>query len=102
MRRPWGRMMDSNVRAGFLEDCAGNRSSTRLMSFISLFQACCLSLLTIRLQDPGTREAGLLLTFGFLLGGFAPKVLQRFAEEKVGTGKGSPGVGGSRAAGGHG
>ena len=70
-------------KAEFLEEDNGNRSETRLMCFLSLLFSFAMSLLTVQLEDSGAREIGLLLSMAFLLGAFAPKVLQKYAEEKI-------------------
>lgn len=71
----------------FLTEDNGSKSSIRLMSFISLFAAMMFGVLTLVLSYYGKTDSGngIMITFGFLLGAFAPKVLQKFAEEKIGA-----------------
>ena len=66
---------------GFLEEEKGKKSAMRAMSFISLFASIIFGLIT--LLHPAAQDAGVFITFGFLLGAFAPKALQKFAEAKV-------------------
>ena len=66
---------------GFFEEKPGVKSSMRLMSFLSLIAAVGMGLPTIY-SDAGSSD-GLMITFGFLLGAFAPKTVQKFAEQKV-------------------
>ncbi len=51
----------------------------RVMSFISLFAAIGAGYITLT----GTPNDGVMITFGFLLGAFAPKALQKFTEAKM-------------------
>ena len=64
----------------FLEDNEGNSSSMRLMAITALLASIMFGLLTI-LRSPG--GDGLYITTAFLLGAFAPKALQKFAENKL-------------------
>lgn len=59
------------------------KSNMRLMSFMALLASLVFG--TITLLHPAAVQDldGLYLTFGFLLGAFAPKALQKFAESKV-------------------
>ena len=61
------------------EESPDNMSSMRLMCFVSLLASIGFGLLTI-LRDAG--DSGIYITMGFLLGAFAPKALQKFAEKK--------------------
>jgi len=58
------------------EDDFGNSSSIRMMSFVSLLSAIAFGLLTIKTGN----QDGLTLSAMFLVGAFAPKVVQKFAE----------------------
>jgi hypothetical protein len=88
---------------GFLEESPGNRSSMRLMCLLALFASIAFGAVTMARSAPTlTRDAGgqetltypprddtgMTLTFVFLLGAFAPKVLQKFAEQRLGDLKG--------------
>lgn len=68
-----------NDKTGFFEERKGVKSSMRFMTFISLIAAMGLAGLTIYTNN----QDGIILTFGFLLGAFAPKAVQKFAEQKV-------------------
>jgi len=61
----------------FLEDNQGNQSSIRLMSFISLFAAIGSGYITLT----NAPQDGVMITFAFLLGAFAPKALQKYVEK---------------------
>lgn len=62
----------------FFQEDNGNQS-TRLMCIISLIASILFGILTIYTKS----QDGIIITFGFLLGCFAPKVLQKFVEQKV-------------------
>lgn len=68
-------------RAGFFQEDNGHKSSMRLMCFTSLLASIMFGIITILYGGPGTE--GLFITFGFLLGAFAPKAIQKFAESKI-------------------
>ncbi len=68
---------------GFLEEEPGRKSSMRAMSFISLLSSIMFGLITLLYTSGETQQSGVFITFGFLLGAFAPKALQKFAESKV-------------------
>jgi hypothetical protein len=70
-------------RATFFQEDNGNSSSMRLMCFVSLIASVLFGVLTIYTNS----QEGILVTFGFLLGAFAPKAVQKFAEQKVGAQK---------------
>ncbi len=56
----------------------------RLMSFIALFAAIGFGVVTIdRSSQNKDNNTGIYITFSFLLAAFAPKALQKFAEEKL-------------------
>ena len=67
--------------AGFFEEDNGKKSSMRLMSFTALLASILFGLLTLSFAGAG--PDGVYITFGFLLAAFAPKTLQKFAEQKV-------------------
>jgi hypothetical protein len=66
-------------KATFFQEDNGNLSSMRLMCFISLIASILFGILTIYTKN----QDGIIVTFGFLLGAFAPKAVQKFAEQKV-------------------
>lgn len=66
-------------KSNFFQEDNGNLSSMRLMCFIALISSILFGVLTIYTQN----QDGIIVTFGFLLGAFAPKALQKFAEQKV-------------------
>lgn len=67
---------------GFLEEKSGVKSSMRLMSMIALIASIGFGIATIRVlpSDSESKQEGMYITFGFLLAAFAPKALQKFAE----------------------
>ncbi len=66
---------------GYLTDDEGHPSSMRLMSMVALVAAIMFGVLTL-LYDTTPQGNGLYLTTAFLVGAFAPKALQKFAERK--------------------
>ena len=70
---------------GFFQEDNGSHSSMRLMSFFALIAAALFGVLTIHLNAHGNNDGGngLYITFGFLLAAFAPKAIQKFAEQKL-------------------
>lgn len=66
---------------GFLQEDNGNYSTIRLMSFIALISAIVFGGYTVTHKEVET--AGINITFSFLVAAFAPKAVQKFAEEKV-------------------
>ncbi len=86
MAEPENKKMKSN----FLEEDSGSRSSMRLMCMISLGASIMFGFLTLFpvLSLPGgaapDRNIGLIITGLFLVGAFAPKAVQKLAEQKIG------------------
>lgn len=68
-------------KAGFLDDHQGNSSSMRLMSIIALVASIAFSTIVLFGAQPISNEALYLISI-FLLGAFAPKALQKFAEAR--------------------
>lgn len=69
------------METGFLTEDNGNKSTTRITSFISLIVAIAIGayMMYAPPTDPST---GIYIFTCFLLGAFCPKVIQKFAEEK--------------------
>ena len=67
------------MAAKFFQEDNGSQSSMRLMCFLSLLASMAFAALTIYTKYTD----GIIITFGFLLGAFAPKAVQKFAEKKV-------------------
>ena len=66
----------SQPPSGWLQDDKGNKSSMRLMSFISLGVAIVLTAASLSIDN--VRQD---LVLFFLTGAFAPKAFQKFAEK---------------------
>ena len=75
-------MNDENSRhgKGFFCDDEGNPSSMRLMSMLSLLVAAALA--TVEVMAWGSGEGHSELVLYFLIGAFAPKAVQKFAERR--------------------
>ena len=74
-------VVNSEKPAGFLQEDNGNNSSMRLMSLIALISAIVFGIMTM--TNPDAKEVGINLTFSFLVAAFAPKAVQKFAEERL-------------------
>lgn len=76
---------NSGENSGFFQEDNGSYSSMRLMCFVSLLAAVVFGFLTIQLStNTNTQhDTGIYITFGFLIGAFAPKAVQKFAEQKI-------------------
>jgi hypothetical protein len=85
---------------GFLEESPGNRSSMRLMCLLALLASIAFGSVTMlrsapmvsrdaagqeTLTYPPRDDTGMIVTFAFLLAAFAPKVVQKFAEQRLGA-----------------
>lgn len=66
---------------GFLEEAPGRKSAMRAMGFVALLAAIGFGVLELTEGDP-TRMGGFII-FSFLLAAFAPKALQKFAEQGI-------------------
>lgn len=66
----------------FLQDDHGNASSMRLMCLLSLVAAMGVAVLAILRPTPTGNEV--YIFYGFLLGAFAPKALQKHIETRSG------------------
>ena len=75
----------NHTKSGFFQEDNGTYSSMRLMSFVSLISAIGFGVITLWLCGNGKNDSGngVIITFSFLLGAFAPKSLQKFAEQKI-------------------
>lgn len=67
--------------SGFLNDHTGQPSSMRLLSFVSLLMSFAFGLIAA-LHPRANDVDALYLSVAFLVGAFAPKALQKFAESK--------------------
>ena len=89
---------------GFLEESPGNRSSMRLMCLLALLASIAFAAVTMvrsapiltrdsagqeTLTAPPRDDTGMLISFAFLVAAFAPKVVQKFAEQRLGDLNGS-------------
>lgn len=73
--------MEETAKTGIFEERPGVQSQMRLMSFIAFLMGCLVALIT--LLKPGVESStGLYLTGCFLIAGFFPKALQKFAEAR--------------------
>ena len=67
----------------FKED-NGNMSSLRIMSFTCLLAAIVTGCYIVY-KNPADASNGIYVFTAYLVGAFCPKVLQKFAEEKIGV-----------------
>lgn len=75
-------MPDETKPAGFMEEDNGNKSSMRLMCFISLLSAIGWAVL-VRMSKFDMTQYDIIIFMGLLLGAFAPKAIQKFAEQQA-------------------
>ncbi len=77
--------MTTKQPIGFFQEDNGNKSSMRLMAFTSLLAAIVFGFITIKfsLVSQFNPDTGIYITFGFLIAAFAPKTIQKFAEQKL-------------------
>lgn len=85
MAKTMSKILKPAVNSGFFQEDNGSKSLMRLMCFLSLLAAIIFGFLTITLSANGKGDSGtgIYITFGFLIGAFAPKVLQKYAEQKI-------------------
>jgi hypothetical protein len=81
-------VQETAQRVGFLQDDQGHQSSMRLMSLIALLTAVVFGALSVlaAIEVIGNGSGGadaITITFGFLVAAFAPKAVQKFAEQKT-------------------
>ena len=69
----------------FFQEDNGSYSAMRLMCFVALLAAILFGVLTITLTANGKSDGGngIYITYGFLISAFAPKAIQKFAEQKI-------------------
>lgn len=65
-------------KVGYFEESPGNKSSMRMNSFIALIAAILLSFFALATKQLDVNVLGLITVF--LVGAFAPKAVQKFAE----------------------
>jgi hypothetical protein len=73
--------MEEN-KIGYLTDDEGNPSTMRVMSWCSFLIACVVGILLI-VRTPADTFTGLYVFTAFLVGGFVPKAIQKFAEQPL-------------------
>ena len=71
--------MEEAKPVGYLTDDEGNPSTMRVMSWCSFLIACVIGILLI-VRTPADTFTGLYVFTAFLVGGFVPKFIQKFAE----------------------
>ena len=69
------------MKVGFFEETEGVKSSMRLMSFVSLLTSIAISIISVLNNQLDSNV--LILISSFIIGAFAPKSIQKFAENKV-------------------
>lgn len=69
-------MSEGQGKAGWMQDDNGNKSSMRLMSLFSLIAAIGIAFTSICMNQDHSN-----LVLLFLVGAFAPKLFQKFAEK---------------------
>lgn len=76
-------MCEKKEGVGFFQEDVGSSSMMRLMCLISLLASVGFGALTLLIADPVIVSAGVVLALIFLIGAFAPKAIQKFAEVKL-------------------
>lgn len=71
---------EENIKKGYITDSDGNPSSMRLMSLLALAVAAALA--GVEVMGWGSGESKTELVLYFLVAAFAPKAIQKFAEQK--------------------
>jgi len=67
------------MKTGFFEEKPGQRSSMRLYSFISLLTGCSIAIYSVVTKQLDINTISLITMF--VVGCFAPKAVQKFAEK---------------------
>ena len=75
--------MENNQNVGYLEEESGSKSSMRLMCMLSLIFSMVCAVITLLFADAAVISAGVFITTAFIVGAFAPKAIQKFAEAKI-------------------
>jgi|LSQX01.2.fsa_nt_gb ABC-type Mn2+/Zn2+ transport system permease subunit len=70
-------------RIGYLEEDVNIKSGMRLMCFLSLLFSMVSAVITLLFADVAVLPAGVFVTTIFVIGAFAPKAIQRLAENKL-------------------
>lgn len=73
----------SQPKKGYFTEDNGKPSSMRLMCFVALLASIFFGYLTISGPGETADQTGLYLTIMFLIGAFAPKAVQKFAEQRL-------------------
>lgn len=79
MSQPKTKTTKSSPQTGMLEERPGRTSAMRVMSMIALVAAIVFGGLVVTGEGEASGP-GVYIVFGFLLAAFAPKALQKFAE----------------------
>lgn len=74
--------MDEQKPVGYLTDNDGNPSTMRVMSWCSFVLSAVTGILLI-VRPPADSFTGLYVFTAFLVGGFVPKAIQKFAEQPL-------------------
>lgn len=70
----------TETKKGFFDESPGNKSQNRLMTFASFLAS--VGIAAIMMLKGDASGNGMLLFYGFLVGAFAPKLIQKFAENQ--------------------
>ena len=70
------------MAVGIFEESENNKSTMRVMCFISLLTSILFGIITLLHAGAAANANGLYITAMFLVGAFAPKAVQKFAERK--------------------
>lgn len=66
---------------GYLTDDHGHKSSMRLMCLLALIASVYFGAVVVHTPEPTPTHLGIV--FGFLIGAFAPKAVQKYAESRL-------------------
>lgn len=72
-----------NDKVGYFKEDNGNKSWMRAMCFVALLTAVLCAMVTL-LVESASSVNGIYLTIIFVVAAFAPKSVQKFAEQKIG------------------